>query len=260
MEDKDKGLRNLLHYLKNDYLKKNNPDEYIKRDEYCKEHIYDLVKENVEYFTKHNNAVCTNASIFYQVPISCLYRMKPSELCELSRRFYKSATGLFGLQNDGCTDIILTDYNSNAYKILCMSPIGYSINDYEFFIYNLTGIGCLLKFCIPLNIDKFSEDQLKEIKRLPEIVEEIKQEEIKSKQRYQELKTYEGTYLKRKYIQGGYAHKVIEVEVMNDIPTEINKDKIAKYADDWNYCFGGSISLKEITDNSKIYIVRIHTD
>lgn len=267
MEDKNKGLRDLLHYLKNDYLKNNKPDTYKERDDYCKENLYNQVKNDVEYFSNHNNKVCTNANVYYEIPIGCLHRMKPSELCDLSRRFYKSATGLFGLQYDSLTHLILTDHNDNAYLLSCMSPDGYSVKDYQIRVYNLHGYGCLLSFYISLKEDKFTQDQLKEFNRLAEIVEENKQREIKSKQRYQELKTYEGTYLFRKYISGGYAHKNVEVEVMNNIPTDISIDEIAKFADDWNYCFGGEIGMRsktkeeqELNRDSIIFSVRIHTD
>lgn len=266
MEDKDKGLRDLLHHLKNDYLKKNDPDTYKERDNHCRDNLYNQIKDNVEYFTKHNNKICTNANVYFQIPISCIGNMKPSELCELSRRFYKSATGVFGLQNDGLTHLIVTD-GDNAYLLSCYSPIGYMVKDYEILIYNLCGYGLLLSFTIPLKVDKFTDSQLKELRRLPKIVEENKQKEIKSKQRYQELKTYEGTYLFRKYVSGGYAHKTVEVEVMNNIPNDITTNEIAKYADDWNYCFGGKISERsktkeeqELGRNSKIYSVRISTD
>lgn len=260
MEDKEKGLRDLLHHLKNDYLKNNNPDTYKERDDYCKENIYNQVKNNVEYFANHNNRVCNNANVYFEIPISCLFKMKPSELCELSRKFNKTATGVFGLQYDSSAKLIITDHNNNAYLLACYSPLGYSVKDYEILVYNLSGYGCLLSFTIPLKDNKFTKEQLKEFNRISDIVEENKQNEIKSKQRYKELKTYEGTYLIRKYISSGYAHKVVEVEVMNNIPTEITTDEIAKYSDDWNYCFGGKITLVKTTDNSKIYSVRISTD
>jgi hypothetical protein len=267
MEDKDKGLRDLLHHLKNNYLKDKKPEVFKERDDYCKEKLYETVRENVEYFTNHHNKVCTNANMYFQIPISCIGRMKPSELCELTRKFYKAATGVFGLQNDGLTHIVLTDHDNNAYLLSCYSPIGYSVKDYEIMVYNLSGYGCLLSMTIPLKVDKFTPEQIKEFNKLADIVEENKQNEIKSKQRYQELKTYEGTYLFRKYISSGYAHKNVEVEVMNNIPTKISSDEIAKYADDWNYCFGGKINERYKTDeekalnrDSKIYNVRIHTD
>lgn len=260
MQDNKKGLRDLLHHLKNNYLKDNKPEEFKERDDNCKKNLYDFVRKDVEYFTNHNNKVCTNANVHFEIPISCLNRMKPSELCELSRRFNKAATGLFGLQYDNLTKLIITDHNNNAFLLSCFSPIGYSVKNYEIMVYNLSGYGCLLSFTIPLNVDKFTTDQLKEFNRLADIVEENNQKEIKSKLRYKDLKSYEGTYLKRTYISSGYAHKVVEVEVMNNIPTEINETEIAKYADDWNYCFGGRINLVRTTDKSKIYNVRINTD
>lgn len=266
MKDKNMGLRDLLYYLKNDYLKKNDPEKYVEKDNVCKEELYNQVKDNVEYFTKHNNKVCTNANMYFQIPISRIGRMKPSELCELSRNFYKSATGLFGLQNDGLTHLILTE-GDNAYLLSCFSPIGYMVNDYEIRVYNLSGYGCLLSFNIPLSVDKFSDDQLKELKRLPKIVEENNKKEMESRLRCQELKSYTGTYLFKKYISNGYAHKIVEVEVMNNIPTKIDINEIAKYADDWNYCFGGKINERiktqeeqDLQRDSKIYSVRISTD
>lgn len=50
------------------------------------------------------------------------------------------------------------------------------------------------------------------------------------------------------------------MRVKKNIPIDISSTEIAKYADGWNYCFGGSINKIDENDEEIVYKVRINTD
>ena len=248
------GLRNLLYHLKSDWLKTNNPTEYKEKEEICKEKLYGLVKDNIEFFHQYYglSEVCLCISTY------TLKKHKPSEICKLNRRFNDASTGLYGLQYDNETQILLTDNYGNTFKMLAHSPEGYSVDNYEFHIYTMTG-HLLYEFSEPLSNDSFSSEHLMEIEKMRDYEKSYYKSVEQSKNRYKEICQYKD-YIKVEYISGGYAHCIKQVTINKKIPITLTLNEIAKYADDWNYCFGGSISKIDEDDEYIKYSVRIHKD
>lgn len=257
MKDKAENLRDLLHYLKSKWLKTNKPDEYAKADERCREELYEMVKENVEYFA--GDIQCNLNEAFYTIPISVLRRHKPSEVCELARRFNKSATGIYGFEFDNQTHLAVTDCYGNPFMLSAFSPKGYTVNCYEFRIYNMNGQGLLYEFTESLKEDKFTKEHLDELEKMKDYQKAYYDKIEASRNRYAEIKKYKD-YIDIKRTGSGYAHEIKEVTIKKDIPIELSTNEIAKYADGWNYCFGGSISKIREDENETVYRVRINTD
>ena len=64
-----------------------------------------------------------------------------------------------------------------------------------------------------------------------------------------------------KNVSSGYAHCLKEVDVYySKLADEISSSEVAKFSDDWNYCFGGSIGIKNKDKDKITYSVRINTD
>ena len=82
----DTNARDLLHHLKTDYLKKNNPDKFKEKEEKCAEQINDLIHKDVEYFSK-----CVGGynltQIHCSISLYSLQKMKPAEVYELKKNF-----------------------------------------------------------------------------------------------------------------------------------------------------------------------------
>lgn len=256
MKDKAEDLRDLLHYLKYD-LKKNNPEEYKKADDICKEELYEMITNDVDYFT--NNVYCNLNNVFYTIPISVLRRHKPSEICELARRFNKSATGIYGLKFDNQTHLAVTDCYGTPFLLSAYSPNGYIVSSYEFRVYNMNGQGLLYSFDESLKEDKFSKEHLDELERMRDYQKAYYDKIEASHNRYEEIKKCKD-YISIKVTGSGYAHCIKEVTIKKDIPIQLTTNEIAKYADGWNYCFGGSISKIREDENETVYRVRINTD
>lgn len=256
MNKEPENLRDLLHYLKFDYYK-DKPEEYEKKDTECKERLYDMVSEDVKYFS--NKVYCNLNQVLYTIPIYVLERSKPSEICELAKRFNKSATGVYGLKFDNQTNLVITDIYGNPFLLSAFSPNGYLVDCYEFTVYNINGQGCLYHFTESLKEDRFSKEHLSELWKLDDYRKEYYDKIEKSHNRYEEIKKYKG-YISIKCVEAGCAYYVKEVTINKNIPIKLERDEIAKYADDWNYCFGGSISKIEDNDTETVYRVRINTD
>ena len=77
--------------------------------------------------------------------------------------------------------------------------------------------------------------------------------------KYEEIKKF-AEYILVEVTGSGYAYVTKEVTVKKDIPIELSANEIAKYADDWNYCFGGSITKIREDDDAIVYHVKIYTD
>lgn len=257
LKDKAENLRDLLHYLKSDWLKNNKPDEYDKSDERCREELYGMVKDNVEYFS--GDIQCNLNQAFYTIPISVLRRHKPSEICELAMRFNKSATGVYGFEFDNQTHLAVTDCYGNPFLLSAFSPKGYIVDCFEFRVYNMNGQGLLYSFNESLKEDKFTKDHLNELEKMKDYQKAYYDKIEASHSRYEEIKKCKD-YISIKYINSDYAHCTKEVIVKKNIPIELSANEIAKYADGWNYCFGGSISKIRENDNETVYRVRINTD
>lgn len=256
MLDKAENLRDLLHYLKHD-MKKNNPEEYKKKDKRCQEKLYDMIVNDVDYFT--NDVYCNLNEVIYSIPIYVLERHKPSEICELDRKFNKSATGIYGLKFDNQTHLAITDLYGNPFLLIAYSPHGYHVNCYEFYIYNMNGQGLLYHFTESLDKDEFSKEHLDALWEMKDYQKAYYDKIESDCNRYKEIKKYKD-YISIEYTGSGYAYSIKEVTVKKNIPIELSTNEIAKYADDWNYCFGGSISKIREDDNETVYRVRINTD
>lgn len=257
MKDKAENLRDLLHYLKSKWLKNNKPDEYEKADERCRQELYKMVKDNVEYFS--GDIRCNLNQAFYTIPISVLRRHTPSEICELAKKFNESATGVYGFEYDNQTNLAITDLYGNPFLLSAFSPNGYLVNCYEFYVYNMNGQGLLYSFTESLKENKFTKEHLDTLEKMKDYQKAYYDKIEASRNRYAEIKKYKD-YILMKTISSGYAHCIKEVVIKKDIPIELSTDEIAKYADDWNYCFGGSISKISEDDNEITYRVRINTD
>lgn len=257
LKDKSENLRDLLHYMKSKWLKQNKPEEYVKADERCREELYEMVKENVEYFA--GDVRCNLNQAFYTIPIWVLRKHKPSEICELAMRFNKSATGIYGFEFDNQTHLAVTDCYGTPFLLSAFSPKGYTVNCYEFRIYNMNGQGLLYEFTESLKEDKFTKEHLDELEKMGEYQKAYYDKIEANRNRYAEIKKY-AEYIKVERVGSGYAHEIKEVTIKKDIPIELSTNEIAKYADGWNYCFGGSISKVREDENVKVYRVRINTD
>ena len=256
MNKEPENLRDLLDYLKTDYYK-DKPEEYKKKDIECKEKLYDMVVEDVKYFS--DKVYCNLNQVLYTIPIDILKRSKPSEICDLARRFNKSATGVYGLKYDNQTNLVITDTYGNPFLLSAFSPNGYLVNCYEFTVYNMNGQGCLYHFTESLKEDKFSKEHLSELRKLEDYRKAYYDRIEVSRNRYEEIKKYK-EYISIKYVESGYAYCVKEVTIKKNIPIKLDINEIAKYADGWNYCFGGSISQIKEDDEKTVYKVRINTD
>lgn len=251
-----KNLRDLLFHLKSKYMRDNLPDEYEKHDKKCREKLYDMVADNVNYFTGFQ---CNLNEVLFSISVYSLTAHKPNEICELAKRFNESATGIYGLEYDNQTELVFTDIYGNPFKMLASGPGSYSTNYCEFHIYTMSGQGLLYKFTEPSDAEGFSLKHIEALKNMRERQKDYYEEIEKSRNRYKEIKKYKD-YISVEYIRTGYACCFKKVTVKKDIPIELSMQEIAKYADDWNYCFGGSISQIDENEKETVYEVKIHTD
>lgn len=246
--------RELLWHFKHDITDEEKRKEYDKQ---CRENLYDVITEDTKYF---KSVMRTNLSeVIYTISLYTLEKKKPSEVCEFVRRFNKSATGIYGLEYDNQADVAVLDLYGNPFKMLAFSPKGYMVNKYEFNFYNMNGQGLLYSFTEDLNKDEFSKEHLKELWKLKEYQDKYYADIKADHDRYEEIKKYKD-YISIERISSGYAYCVKEVKVKKNIPIQLTSNEIAKYADGWNYCFGGSINKIAENDEEIIYRVRINTD
>ena len=244
------NLRDLLHYLK---YKNESDKDYQEYDIVCKDKLYDMVTDNVKYFV--SDVYCNLDNVVYMLPLYTMNKLSPKELYELQDRFNKSATGIYGLKYDNQTNLAVTDLYGNPYL---MYIIAYSDN-YQFNFFNMNDQGLLYSFSESKNSKNISTEHFKEIRKLKNYqIDYFKQKE-EDKNRYKEIKKY-SDYIDVKHISTGYAHVVKEVHIKKAIPIKLTENEIAKYADGWNYCFGGVISKISENENEIVYKVKIYTD
>ena len=77
-------------------------ENYELQEQYCKEHLYEAVKENVEYFRKFN--LCKMSVI---VSAERLLSMNFDKVYELKENYNKAVVGIFGKTFDNCTSILM---------------------------------------------------------------------------------------------------------------------------------------------------------
>lgn len=252
MEKCKYNIRNLLYHLKSDYLKNEKPEEYKNAVYDCKDVLYDAVKENVEYF---RDVYCNLNNIYYSISKWAIEKHAPIEIYELQDIFNKSATGMYGLTYDNQTNLLISD----SYGRTFLMTISNSGKYLEFKFWTSTGHGLIHKFTEPIDAEKFSKENLKSINELASYQNKYNDEIEKNKRRYEEIKQYKD-YITVKRVGSGYAHEIKEVTVKKYIPIKLETEEIAKYADNWNYCFGGSIQGIRETEDSTIYRIKIYTD
>lgn len=248
------NLRNLLYYYKTGLDV--SEDRVKKTDQECRKYIYEDVVDTVKYFSSKQNCM---QNVNFEISPYQLIRMKPSEICELYNRFNKTATGIFGLDYDNKTNMILEDMRGNKYHILPLSPKGYNVSCYKLSFYNENGVGFICKMSVSLADDCFTNDQKNQIMNIHELKQEYDDRKKKSKDRYEEICKYK-EYISIERISNGYRRYNSVAKVKKTIPIKLKPDEVAKYIDDWNYCFGGRINSISETEEETVYNITVYTD
>ena len=248
------NLRNLLYYYKTGLDV--SEDRVKKTDQECRKYIYEDVVDTVKYFSSKQNCM---QNVNFEISPYQLVRMKPSEICELYNRFNKTATGIFGLDYDNKTNMILEDMRGNKYHILPLSPKGYNVSCYKLSFYNENGVGFICKMSVSLADDCFTNDQKNQIMNIHELKQEYDDRKKKSKDRYEEICKYK-EYISIERISNGYRRYNSVAKVKKTIPIKLKPDEVAKYIDDWNYCFGDRINSISETEEENVYNITVYTD
>lgn len=248
------NLRNLLWHMKH----KGSKDE-AERIVECKEQLYDAVEDNIDYFRNYKeNHLIANPDVFYSIPIShfeSFYGLTLDKFIEIKERFNNAATGLFGLEYDNSASIIITDIYGHPFIASCYY---YDYNkSYELCVWDMSGQRSLCK--ITTKNPQLTKEQVDELKKCHDKLMESYEQSKMSANRYKQICKYKD-YIRKDNYKNGYAHYTCDVYVRKDIPIELTEHEIAKYVDNWNYCFGGSISKIGTTDTENIYRVKVHTD
>lgn len=157
------------------------------------------------------------------------------------------------------SNLAVTDCYGTPFLLSAYSPKGYTVSSYEFQVYNMNGQGLLYSFDESLKEDKFSKEHLDELEKMRDYQKAYYDKIEASRNRYEEIKKCKD-YISIKATGSGYAYCIKEVTIKKNIPIQLTTNEIAKYADGWNYCFGGSISKNREDDNETVYRVRINTD
>ena len=248
------NLRNLLWHMKY----KGRKDEAEKIAE-CKEQIYDAIEDNIDYFSNYKeNHLVSNPDVFYSIPIShfnSYYGLTLDKFIEIEERFNKAATGLFGLKYDDSASIIITDAFGHPFIAHC-HYYNHS-KSYEFNVWDMSGQRHLYK--IITKDAQLTKEQVHELEKCQNKLMEQYEQMKESANRYQQICKYKD-YIRKENHKNGYAHYTCDVYVRKDIPIELTEHEIAKYIDNWNYCFGGSIYATGETETERMYRVTVHTD
>jgi hypothetical protein len=249
------NLRDMLYYLKSkDYAKYNGQDKYNEHDQFLKENIYEAIKEHVEYFA-HHPKLYENQNVFFEVPISCLRILKLTldELLELQNRFIKSATGLYGRRYDNNAWILFSDNYGRLFQTyIHKDGSGYGLNLYD-------SSGRILLVKINTKNNELTREEIQQLESAWDLLMKYFDDQKRSQERFEEIKKFR-EYIKVELVRTGYTSKYYKVTVSKEIPIELSNDEIAKYCDDWNYCFGGSCNLVKEDSESKVYNVVVYTD
>lgn len=248
------NLRNLLWHMKYKGLK--DEEERIVE---CKEQLYDAIQDNIDYFTNYKeNHLVSNPKVCYSIPISNFkpfYGLTLDKFIEISERFNKATTGLFGLKYDNSTSIIITDIYGHPFSASCWYHSNSKI--YELCVWSMNG---QTRLCtITTKNPQLTNEQVGELEKCHEKLLEYYEQIKTSANRYKQICKYKD-YIRKENYKSGYAHYICDVYVRKDIPIELTEHEIAKYTDSWNYCFGGTISKIGTTDTEDIYRVKVYTD
>ncbi|MBQ2396945.1 MAG: hypothetical protein II304_07935 [Bacteroidales bacterium] len=248
------NLRNLLWHLKHKGLK-DEPEKIIE----CKEQLYDAIEDNINYFTNYKeNCLIANPDIFYSIPISHFrpfYGLTLDKFIEIKERFNNAVTGLFGLQYDNSASLIIADIFGHSFRASCY----YRKHNktYELCVWDMSGQRLLCQ--IVTKDPQLTEKQVDELEKCHDNLMESYEKSKTSANRYKQICKYKD-YIRKDNYKTGYACYTYDVYVKKDIPIELTEYEIAKYVDDWNYCFGGSINKIGTTETEDVYRVKVHTD
>jgi len=248
------NLRNLLWHLKY----KGQKDE-AERIAECKEQLYDAVEDNINYFTNYTeNHLVANPDLYYSIPMSHLessYGLTLDKFIEIQERFNKAATGLFGLKYDNSAHLILTDIFGNSFIAYCSYE--QHTKSYKLYIWDMSGQISL--YSLSTKNPQLTHEQVNEIEKCQSNLLEHYEKRRESANRYQQICKYKD-YIRRANYTNGHAQYTCDVYVRKDIPIELTEHEIAKYIDNWNYCFGGKIYAAGETDTERRYHITVYTD
>lgn len=222
----------------------------------CKEQLYDAVTDNIDYFTDwKGNHLISNPDVYYTIPMSHFapwYGLTLDKFIEINDRFNKAATGLFGLTYDGCARLLLTDGYGHPFRVFCHYDKTYTL-----IVYDMTG--CIALHSITTKNPQLTKEQVAEMQKCHDKLLEHYEKQKASANRYQQIRKY-SDYIRKDNYHNGYAQYTCDVYVRKDIPIELTEYEIAKYIDNWNYCFGGRICAAGETDTERKYSVTVYTD
>ena len=154
------NLRNMLWHMK--YAVQNNKEERIN---YCKENLYDAVKENIEFFSDSKNHMYANPKMYFTVPMANLNPqtgMTLDKLIDIQEQFNTAATGLFGLKYDNLASIVLTDIYGHPFVAHCWKHC----NAYYLHVWDMTGVKTLCH--IETKNNRLTNEQYSELNKCHE--------------------------------------------------------------------------------------------
>lgn len=249
------NMRDMLYHLKNkDYVKYNSQEKYDESNKYSKEHIYEAVKDNIDFFA-HHQKLYHNQDTLFEIPISCFsnLKLKLDDFLEIQDRFISSATGLYGRKYDNSAWVLLSDSYGRLFRAYIHKVgKGYGLNLYD-------TSGSVLLVSINTKNNELTKEEIKQLESAWDLLMRHYEDQKRSKGRYEEIKRNRD-YIKIEHLKSEYASKYYKITISKEIPIDLSNDEIAKYCDNWNYCFGGKCELLTENADSKIYNVVIYTD
>jgi hypothetical protein len=174
---------------------------------------------------------------------------------EIQERFNKATTGLFGLMYDNSAHIILTDGYGRPFSASCYYHK--HIKTYELSVWDMSGQ--IRLYNLSTKNPQLTKEQVNEIQKCHDNLMEYYEKQKESTNRYHQICKYKD-YIRKDNYNNGYAQYTCDVYVRKDIPIELTEHEIAKYIDNWNYCFGGRIRAAGETDTEHKYIITVFTD
>lgn len=154
------NLRNMLWHMK--YVVWNNEEERIN---YCKENLYDAVRENIEFFSDSKNHMYANPKMYFTVPMANLNPqtgMTLDRLIDIQEQFNTAATGLFGLKYDNLASIVLIDSYGHPFVANCCKRG----NTYIIHVWDMTGTKTLC--CIETENNRLTNEECRELNKCHE--------------------------------------------------------------------------------------------
>lgn len=241
--------------FRNNLWKLKYPERCAKDNEVSEQGLQDLyeaIKNNINFFKEKGNY-----HYYFTLPMSIMTSRSLKEVWEQQERFNNTITGLFGCTFDNATDMLVSDAYGRTFRMQIYNRAQELNPRWEICVYDMSGQFQLLNFVVKGN--KLSPEQNGQLQNCWNILmQKYKDIEI-SRQRYEEIRKYHD-YFYFEDRTSGYAHYTVKVRVRKDIPITLTTEEIAKYVDDWNYCFGGHITHLFDTDTEKVYEVKVYTD